>query len=62
MVNWLVGFLLLVAGFITSLFLARDALNFQVIQMVVAVLLFGIFVFVLAFWPTIKSIFKRKKP
>lgn len=51
MLGFLVRFLLLVAGSIASWLVARDATNFSAVQMTVAVLLFVLFVFVLAFWP-----------
>lgn len=60
MVGWIVQILLIIAGVITSFFIARDALNFEIIQMVVAVLLFTIIVFIIAFWSNIKKFFRRK--
>jgi len=60
MLGWIVRALLVFAGSITSWFVARDALNFDVIQMVVAVILFTIFVAIAAFWPLIKDWFQRK--
>ena len=51
MIEWIARILLVVAGSITSWFVARDALEFDIIQMVVAVLLFTIIVFILAFGP-----------
>jgi len=60
MVGWLVSFLLLIAGAITGLFIANDALNFEVIQMAVAVVLFALLIFIIAFWSSIKNLFKRK--
>lgn len=59
MLGWIVRILLVVAGFITSWFVAHDALNFAFIQMVVAVLLFTLVVAVIAFWPMLKDWFKR---
>lgn len=43
--------LLLLAAPIAALFVARDALNFSIVQMIVAVGLFTAFVAMLAFWP-----------
>lgn len=57
MIGWIVRLLLVLAGFITSLFVARDALNFNAIQMVVAVLLFTATVAIIAFWPFLKNLF-----
>jgi hypothetical protein len=59
MLGWAVRLLFVLAGAITSIFVARDALNFSIIQMVVAVLLFTGLVIVLVFWPMLKSWFKR---
>ncbi|HEV2566570.1 MAG TPA: hypothetical protein VGU19_15970 [Microvirga sp.] len=52
MVSWIVRALLVVAGAITSWFVAGDAPNFSVIQMVVALLLLTFTVAVIAFWPS----------
>ena len=43
--------LLLLAAPIAALFVARDALNFNVVQMIVAVGLFTACVAAVAFWP-----------
>jgi len=43
--------LLLLAAPIAALFVARDALKFDIVQMVVAVGLFTVFVAAIAFWP-----------
>ena len=51
MLSWVVRLLLLLADVVASLFVARDALNFQLIQGVIATILVALFVFVLAFWP-----------
>ncbi|EKD55214.1 MAG: hypothetical protein ACD_60C00024G0014 [uncultured bacterium] len=59
MLGWIVRVLLVLAGFITSLFVSRDALKFDVIQMVVAVLLFTLLVAIVAFWPMLKAWFMR---
>ena len=60
MIGWLIRILLVVSGFITSIFISRDELKFGVLQMVVAVLLFTFIVIIIAFWPTVKSWFRRK--
>ncbi len=44
--------LLLVAATITGWLVAKDAPNFSTIQISIALLLFVVFVFVLAFWPS----------
>lgn len=60
MFGWLIRLLLVVAGFIASFFVARDALNFDVIQMVIAVVLFTIICAIMAFWSEIKKWFKPR--
>lgn len=52
MLGLIVRILLIIAGFIASLFVARDALNFDVIQMTVAVLIFTFLIIGAAFWQT----------
>jgi len=59
MIGWVARLLLVIAGYIASYFVARDALHFDIVQMVVAMLLFTIFVFIIAFWPTVKGWIKR---
>lgn len=61
MLGWFARLLLIVAGSITSWFIARDALNFDIIRMVIAVLLFTLVVMIAAFWPTLTNWFKSKK-
>lgn len=58
--QWIIRGLLVIAGSITSWFVSRDALNFAIIQMVMAVLLFTLVIIIAAFWPAIKKWFKRK--
>jgi hypothetical protein len=52
MVSWIVRILMLVAGTVTSWFVAKDAPNFSVVQMAVALLLLTLTVAVIAFWPS----------
>ena len=47
----IVRLFLVLAAPITALFVSRDALNFGVIQVMVAVALFVMLVAALAFWP-----------
>lgn len=47
----LVRLLLFLAAPITALFVSRDALHFDVIQTMVAVVLATLIIFVFAFWP-----------
>jgi hypothetical protein len=51
MFNWVTRGLWFVAGIITGWFIASDAVNFGVIQMVVALLLLTLIVAIIAFWP-----------
>lgn len=59
MLGWIIRIILGLAGLITSLFIAREALNFAIIQMVVGMILFTLTVIIVAFWPTIKDWCKR---
>jgi len=61
MPGWIAGAFLVVAGVITSLFLNRDALNFQIVQMVVAVLLFTVLMIFIACLPALRRWFKNRK-
>jgi membrane glycosyltransferase len=61
MVNGVVRILMLMAGSITSWFVARDASNFSVIQGVVAMLLIAFFVSVASFWPSIVGFLAGKR-
>ena len=51
MIGWIVRSLLAVGGVLTSWFIARDAPNFGVIQMVMSLILLTLAVAVIAFWP-----------
>ena len=51
MLGWAVRGLLIVAGFVTSWFVAKDTPRFGLMQMAVALMLVVLVVFVLAFWP-----------
>jgi hypothetical protein len=52
MYSWLARGVMIVTGFVTSLFITRDSPQFGVMEMAVALLLFVLVVAVLAFWPT----------
>ncbi len=60
MLGWLIRLFFVVAGFIASLFVARDALNFSIVQMVIAVMLFTTCVGLITFWPQIKAWFSGR--
>ena len=51
MFSWAARIILLIAGAITSLFVAEDLPTFGLIQAMVAFLLIAGVVFVIAFWP-----------
>jgi len=51
MLGWVARGLLIVAGFVASWVVARDAPQFGIMQMAVALFLFVLVVWVLAFWP-----------
>lgn len=59
MLGLFIRVLMVIAGFITSLIVARDALNFPIIQMVVVVFLFTFLVIGIAFWPQLKNAYKN---
>jgi hypothetical protein len=52
MIAWMVRILLLAAGLITGIFVAKDSPNFGLVQAMVGLMLIVLFVFVLAYWPT----------
>ena len=65
MIGWIARILLYLAGLITSIFVAETSLKYEIIQMAVAILLFTIFVLIIAFSPQItqacKKMFGKKK-
>jgi uncharacterized membrane protein YoaK (UPF0700 family) len=58
MLGWAVRIIMIVAGLVTGLFLAKDAPIFGIVQTMVMLLLLALIVAVLAFWPERWS-FKR---
>jgi uncharacterized membrane protein YoaK (UPF0700 family) len=58
MLGWIVRIIMIVAGVVAGLFVARDAPNFGVVQMMVMLLLLALIVAGFAFWPENWS-FKR---
>jgi len=60
MVGWIVRIIMIVAGVVTGLFLARDAPLFGVVQTMVMLLLIALAVAALAFWPENWS-FRRRR-
>jgi membrane protein YdbS with pleckstrin-like domain len=51
MISWAARGLLIAAGFVASWFVARDAPQFGIMQMAIALLLMVFIVAILAFWP-----------
>ena len=51
MLSWIVRLFFALAAPITALFIARDALNFDLIQTMVAIILVVVLIAVVAFWP-----------
>jgi len=61
--GWIVRGLLIVAGFVASWLVAKDSLQFGIMQMAVTLVLVILVVWVLAFWPERWThILKRGKP
>lgn len=61
MFGWLARLFLVVGGVIASWFVSREANNFEVIQMVIAIFLFVLVAAIAAFWPQFVRLFKRRK-
>ncbi|MCE0723731.1 MULTISPECIES: hypothetical protein [Legionella] len=59
MLQGLLRLFFVISGAIASWFVGREELKFPVVQMVVAVILFTLIISVIAFWPELKSWFKR---
>jgi hypothetical protein len=51
MYGWIIRGLVIVAGFVASWFVAKDAPQFGIMQMAVVLILVVLVVAVLAFWP-----------
>lgn len=66
MLGWFIRALLLLSGVITGWFVARDAHQFEIMQMMVAIFLFVLGLLAAAFWPSfmrwIKSRTNRNQP
>ena len=60
MVSWVVRILLILAGVIAGWFVAPDSNRFDIIQMVIALLLFVLFLAAAAFWPAFMRWRRRK--
>lgn len=63
MMYWLVTPLMALAAGIAALFIAPDAANFGVVQMVVSVLLFAGLIALIVFWgPIMEWLRNRRRP
>lgn len=62
MIGWVVRGVMVVAGVLTGLFIAKDAPNFGVIQMMISLLVIALIVAVFAFWPTRWTVRPRRSP
>ena len=60
MLGWVVRIIMIVAGVVTGLFVAKDAPLFGVVQTMVMLLLLALIVTVLAFWPERWSLKRRR--
>ncbi|MDX3775261.1 hypothetical protein QE250_14165 [Chromatiaceae bacterium AAb-1] len=60
MLGWLARFFLVAGGVIASWFVSREANNFEVVQMVIAIFLFVLVAVVAAFWPLLVRRFKNR--
>lgn len=61
MLGWIVRILLVVAGAITGLFVARDVHQFEIMRMMVAIFLFVLGVAAAAFWPAFMEWIERQR-
>jgi hypothetical protein len=55
MLGWFVRLSLALASWVTALFVARDAVNFGIVNVFVAALLLALGIGVLAFWPMMRD-------
>jgi hypothetical protein len=55
MLGWFVRLSLALASWVTALFVARDAVNFGIVNVFVAILLMALGVGFLAFWPMTRN-------
>jgi hypothetical protein len=63
MLNWLVRPIMFVAAIIAGWFVAEDAANFGVVQLVISVLLVTLVVAIAAFWEAIADwLGNKRKP
>ncbi|WP_414471097.1 hypothetical protein [Microvirga sp. M2] len=60
MFGWIARIIMIVAGVVTGLFMARDAPLFGVVQTMVMLLLIAVAVTALAFWPESRPFGRRR--
>jgi len=61
MINWAIRLVMVVSAFIAGLFVARDATNFQIVEMVVALLLITVIVAISACLESVVGRFRDRK-
>ena len=61
MINWVIRLVMVTSAFIAGLFVARDATNFHIIQMVVALLVITVIVAVSAYLEGLAGRFRERK-
>ena len=59
MIQLFLRLIVVISGSIASWFVAHDELKFPIVQMVTAVILFTLVIIIIAFWPELKSWYKR---
>lgn len=59
MLGWIARILFVAAGLITSWFVAQDALNFTIIQMVISIFLFTLILILITFWQELSQWVKQ---
>lgn len=61
MLNWLIRPIMFVAAIIAGWFVAEDAANFGVVQLVISVLLVTLLVAIAAFWETVADWVRNRR-
>lgn len=60
MLSWIARILMVLAGIVASWFVVRDAANFSIIQMTIALLLLTLCAALAAFWSSLWAWFKDR--
>ena len=58
---WVARTLLVLAGIIAGLFVARDAAHFGIVKLFVLLGLIGAYIAAIATWPTVVAWFRKRK-